>query len=255
MEYHNRQHAGKAAQLNYALNLAESKYIGYLDDDDRVMPNHYEQLYNAAEKSGAEFVYSNVQPVVLNYNDDSIVEEWPVNDEDIEWNDIRLHNKINHSTILHTRSLAEKVGGYDERMQVLIDFDYIKRLASMAKPFHVRAVTYQWNLRRDESGQIKSISGLWYKSPDAAGRSLLAFFEKDPASLCTCYLEHGEIKYLKQQVENLENEHKRNIQLLSDLQVTCSAKRKKHLRTIRLLVWLNIVLTFLLVALVACMLS
>ena len=257
MEYHNRQHAGKAAQLNYALNLVESKYIGYLDDDDRVMPNHYEQLYSAAEKNGAEFIYSNVQPVVRNYNDDSIVEEWPVNDEDIEWSDIRLHNKINHSTILHTKSLAEKVGGYDERMKVLIDFDYIKRLASFAKPIHVHAATYQWNLRQDKFGRIQTISGLWEREPEEAGRSLMAFFEKDLASLAICYQEHAQIKGLRQQVINLEAERSRSMlskqfadmqRQMNELQAVSYAKGRKHLRIIRLLLWLDMAIILFVVA-------
>jgi glycosyltransferase involved in cell wall biosynthesis len=257
MEYHNRQHAGKAAQLNYALNLVESKYIGYLDDDDRVMPNHYELLYNAAEKNGAEFIYSNVQPVVRNYNDDSIVEEWPVNDEDIGWSDIRLHNKINHSTILHTKSLAEKVGGYDERMKVLIDFDYIKRLASFAKPNHVHATTYQWNLRQDKFGRIQTISGLWEREPEESGRSLMAFFEKDLASLAICYQEHAQIKGLRQQVINLEAERSRSMlskqfadmqRQMNELRAVSYAKGRKHLRIIRLLLWLDMVIILFVVA-------
>lgn len=267
IEYHNRQHAGKAAQLNYALNLVESKYVGYLDDDDRVMPEHYKLLFTAAETNKAEFVYSDVQPVVLNYEDDSIVTKWPVNGKDIEWQDIRLHNEINHSTILHTKSLAEKVGGYDERMQVLIDFDYIKRLASYVKPFHVHATTYQWNIRQDSCGQIKTISGLWERDPEAAGKSLIAFFEKDPASLTICYQEHEKIKHLKQQGVNIEAVHSRNIQLekqyaatlrqqadqkrlLAELQAASSAKSKKYLRVIRLLFWLNMAFMLILLILV-----
>ena len=267
IEYHNRQHAGKAAQLNFALSLVESKYIGYLDDDDRVMPEHYELLYNAAETNKAEFVYSNVQPVVRNYCDDSVIEEWPVDDDDTAWSDIRLHNKINHSTILHTKSLAEKVGGYDERMQVLIDFDYIKRLASLVKPFHVHATTYQWNLREDASGQVQSISGLWKREPEEAGRSLQAFFEKDLASLAICYQEHGEIKVLKRQIKDMEIVQSNNARLteqltamenqVSDLQeqmtnlrASCSAKSQRHLCIIRVLFGLNIVLVLSIVILV-----
>ena len=205
IEYYDRQHKGKAAQLNYAMSLVESKYIGYLDDDDRMMSNHYELLYRAAEANGADFVYSNVKPVVLNFEDDSIIAEMPVNDKDIKWEDIRLHNQINHSTILHTKVLAEKVGLYDERMKVLIDFDYIKRLASLSKPIHVHATTYQWNLRQDKSGQIQTISGLWEREPEVSAQSLMAFFEKDPISLVICYQEHGNIIGLKQQIEALNS--------------------------------------------------
>ena len=257
IEYHNRQHIGKAAQLNYALSLVESKYIGYIDDDDRIMPEHYELLFKAAEINGVDFVYSDAQPVVLNYKDDSVITKWPVNDKDIEWQDIRIHNAINHSTVLHTKSLADKVGKYDERMQVLIDFDYIKRLTSFVKPFHVHATTYQWNIRQDELGRILTISGLWEREPEEAGRSLLAFFEKDPISLTTCYREHAE---LKQEVINLETVHKRNIQLeeqlismqqqLEDQQVAYTSKGRKHIFVIRMLLWLCIVLFFMLVIMV-----
>lgn len=201
IEYYDRPHLGKAAQLNYAMELVESKYIGYLDDDDKVMPEHYDLLFKAAETNKADFVYSNVQPVVLNFEDDSVMNTLPVSDNDIKWEDIRLHNQINHSTILHTKALAEKVGKYDERMQVLIDFDYIKRLASVVKPLHVHATTYQWNLRQDDNGRILSISGLWERNSEMAGRSLLAFFEKDPESLAICYLQHGEIKKIHNLVE------------------------------------------------------
>ena len=258
VEYHTRRHEGKAAQLNFALDLVESKYIGYLDDDDRVMPEHYELLYKAAEENGADFVYSNVKPVVINCEDDSVISEMPVNDNDIEWEDIRLHNQINHSTILHTKALAEIVGKYDERMKVLIDFDYIKRLASFAKPIHVHAATYQWNLRQDKFGRIQTISGLWKREPEESGRSLIAFFEKDPASLAMCYQEHAQIKGLRQQVINLEAERSRSMPLskqladmqrqMNELRAVSYVKGRKHLRIIRLLLWLDMAIILFLVA-------
>lgn len=181
IEYFNRPHLGKAAQLNFALGLVTSKYIGYMDDDDVALPEHFRCLCEAAEATGREYVYSNVQPVVINF--DGTEEFLPVNDIDVTWKDIRISNAINHSTILHTKRLADEVGQYDERMRVLIDHDYIKRLAAKTEPFHVHVATYRWNLRKDAAGNINSISGLWTSDPLAAGRSLLAFFEKDPESL------------------------------------------------------------------------
>lgn len=192
IEYFNRPHLGKAAQLNFALGLVTSKYIGYMDDDDVALPEHFRCLYEAAEATGREFVYTNVQPVVL--NPDGTEELWPVNDTDVTWKDIRIDNSISHSTVLHTKRLAEEVGPYDERMRVLIDHDYIKRLAAKVEPFHVHVATYRWNLRKDAEGNINSISGLWTSDPLAAGRSLLAFFEKDPESLTIFRLARSQLK-------------------------------------------------------------
>ncbi|MBQ0074889.1 MAG: glycosyltransferase [Prevotella sp.] len=210
MEYYNRPHLGKPAQLNFALRMVESKYIGYLDDDDNVLPEHFSLLYEAAEKNNADFVYTNAQIVTLD-KEEQVTQIWPVDDSDAEWTDIRIHNKINHSTILHTKSLADKIGEYDERMRILIDFDYIKRLAAVAKPIHIHTVTYRWYLRQDNNGQYRSISGLWEKDPEAAGRSLIAFFEKDPEALSISYLQNFQIAPLQQECES----HKQQVQELT----------------------------------------
>ena len=42
----------------------------------------------------------------------------------------------------YTKALTECVGRYDERMCVLIDYGYIKRLYSFVRPVHVNEVTF-----------------------------------------------------------------------------------------------------------------
>lgn len=42
---------------NRALDLARGRWLGYLDDDDVLMPDHLEQLLEFAAASGAEFVF------------------------------------------------------------------------------------------------------------------------------------------------------------------------------------------------------
>lgn len=258
--YYSRQHEGKAAQLNFALDLVESKYIGYLDDDDRMLPEHFGKLFVAAEENQSDFVYSDAQPILRDSTNNSVIGEWPVNEKDIEWEDIRIHNAINHSTILHTKALAERVGRYDERMKVLIDFDYIKRMARLVKPYHVHAVTYMWNIRQDDKGKIQSISGRWNRDPVSAGKSLIAFFEKDPASLSICYIEHDRLKEIKQLEAEVQSARVQNIRLkeqldakleeIAHLQAVSESKGKKHLRAIRALLWLSIALTLLLIILI-----
>ena len=39
-----RPHAGKAAQLNFALSQVTADYVAYMDDDDAVFPEHLERL-------------------------------------------------------------------------------------------------------------------------------------------------------------------------------------------------------------------
>ena len=186
--YFSRPHAGKAAQLNFALSQATAPFIAYMDDDDDVYPDHLEKLLSAAERIGADFVYSDTYLTFLDPTG-KVVSRTVENDEDAPYDEIRIFNRINHKQVLHARELVERVGPYDESMRVLIDFDGIKRMLGGARhPFHLREITGEHYLRQDaKTGAFSSISGLWKRDPEAAGRSLLSFFAKDPAALAELY--------------------------------------------------------------------
>ena len=186
VEYFNRPHLGKAAQVNFALERVRGEYVTYMDDDDEVYPDHLEKLLAAAEKLKSDFVYSDTWRIVIDQHG-RVRERGIENTDDVTRESIRVFNQINHKQILHTKALSDRVGRYDEELKILIDFDYIKRLFLAAEnPFHVREITGEHFLRM-QSGQVNSITGLWERDPAAAGRSLLRLFEKDPAALATLY--------------------------------------------------------------------
>ena len=190
--YFDRPHAGKAAQLNFALGQVTAPYVAYMDDDDEVFPEHLEKLLSAAERVGADFVYADTYLTILDA-DGRVRRRTVENTEDATPENICLYNKINHKQVLHAKELVDRAGGYDESMRILIDFDGIKRMMAAARrPFHLREVTGEHFLRMDvATGTVSSISGLWEKDPTAAGRSLLTFFAKDPAALATLYRLHA----------------------------------------------------------------
>ncbi len=156
--YYIKEHSGKSATLNFGLRKVNTKYISYMDDDDIVFNNHLFELVTAAEKNKSEFVYSDTYVSIVDDNE-KILKRYIENSLDVSFNDIKLHNKINHKQILHTLQLANKAGEYDEKMHILIDFDYIKRLAFFETPYHVRKITGDHFLRL-KNGKINSISGL-----------------------------------------------------------------------------------------------
>ena len=190
--YFDRPHAGKAAQLNFALGQVTAPYVAYMDDDDEVFPEHLEKLLSAAERVGADFVYSDTYLTVLDPSG-NVLRRTVENELDAPYEEIRLYNRINHKQVLHTRELIDRAGGYDESMRILIDFDGIKRMMAAARrPFHLREVTGDHFLRMDAArATASSISGLWEQDPAAAGRSLLTFFAKDPAALAKLYRLHA----------------------------------------------------------------
>lgn len=188
IEGHDRPHLGKAAALNYGLGLVRSKYVAYMDDDDLVYPDHLAELVALAEREKAEFVFSDTWAIWVDPNGTEIRRKVE-NEDDISFDDIRLFNRINHKQILHTKRLADEVGPYDERLRILIDYDYIRRLARLAPPVHLHKTTGEHFLRQasDQAEEFSSITGLWVSDPETCGRSVAAVFEKDPAALADLY--------------------------------------------------------------------
>lgn len=188
IEWHDRPHLGKAAALNFGLSLVQSKYVAYMDDDDLLYPDHLAELVAAAEREHAEFVYSDTWAIWLDPSGKEIRRAIE-NETDVAFDDIRLFNRINHKQILHTKRLADEIGPYDERLRILIDYDFIRRLAKRSPPFHVRKVTGEHYLRQTSArtNDFSSITGLWISDPVACGQSIGTIFSKDPAALAELY--------------------------------------------------------------------
>ena len=188
VECHALPHRGKAAALNFGLGLVRSKYVAYMDDDDLVYPDHLAELVAFAEREGAGFVYSDTWEVQVG-PDGRELRRRIENDADVSFDDIRFHNRINHKQILHTKRLSDEAGPYDERLRILIDYDYIRRLARLSPPVHLRKTTGEHFLRLTSGSaeDVASITGLWASDPAACGRSVAAVFEKDPAALADLY--------------------------------------------------------------------
>lgn len=228
IECHDRPHLGKAAALNYGLGLVRSKYVAYMDDDDLVYPDHLAGLVSLAEGKKAEFVYSDTLLVVVGPDGKERARNVE-NDQDVTFDDLRFSNKINHKQILHTKRLADETGPYDERLRILIDYDYVRRLAARTKPVHLRKVTGEHFLRLasdDRPGDIASISGLWVSDPAACGRSVAAVFEKDPAALADLYrdalLDRIRIRRMEDSMENVRNALERTRERLGTVETSLS---------------------------------
>jgi len=165
------KHKGKAHALNVGVRNSSGKFIGYLDDDDILYPIHLEVLLKAALEGRKDFVYSDWYEVSLDENNAEVVREFKYRLDVAPWMLIR-HNYINHKCILHKRSLLRKAGMYDEELNVLIDWDMIRRLAFVCLPHHVWAVTSE-RIRYFNSRVLENrISGLWGRNPDKARRSV-----------------------------------------------------------------------------------
>lgn len=186
VEYVGLPHKGKGGVLNVALKMVESEYVAYMDDDDEVFPEHLRLLYATAVRNKAGFVYSDTWLTRVDKNTGKVINERVENDLDVTPDMLRIQNYINHKQILHRKELSDRIGGFDEEIPILIDFDFIRRMAFVEAPHHLRKITGRHYLYMDGTSAT-SITGLWQRDPEACGRALLRIYSKTPADLAFAY--------------------------------------------------------------------
>ncbi len=59
-EYHRIENQGLGHARNYAMQFVKGKYFTFIDSDDIIAPDAYENMFEAAEKEGAQFAICNV---------------------------------------------------------------------------------------------------------------------------------------------------------------------------------------------------
>jgi glycosyltransferase involved in cell wall biosynthesis len=147
---------GRAAAANAGVAAATGEWIGFLDDDDLVLPEHFAVLVAAAAGAGVQVVYSDAAVVALEL--ESAGDERPSSagwqeverrlpysrDFDLPW--LLLDNYIPFMTVLFARSALASVtleggGHFDESLPIFEDWDLLIRLASQTPFHHLRRTT------------------------------------------------------------------------------------------------------------------
>ena len=133
---HLEQEVGIECASNLAIKLHQSEFITIHDDDDSWMPNFLEKTVERIVSSEANAVATHGELV----HEEVIQEELitsrvemidPPMDR-IEAMDLNEKNLFPPISLLFKRSAYEKAGQFDERFRVLGDWDFNKRLASIA---------------------------------------------------------------------------------------------------------------------------
>ncbi|MEA2475729.1 MAG: hypothetical protein QOE06_3644 [Thermoleophilaceae bacterium] len=151
---------GRGAAVNEGVRAARGALIAYLDDDDVFLPHHLEALRDVLDRHG-EFgvAYSDVD--LARFHWDREREEYALTSRATEFSrdfdaDVLLfENYIPNVAVMHRRSAWERVGGLDESMELLEDWDFLIRLAAEVSFVHVARRTAEYRLRDGSSMSAK----------------------------------------------------------------------------------------------------
>ncbi len=188
---------GRATAGNSGLKQCRGKYIGFLDDDDILYPDHIAKLVDYLETTGESLAYSDCESGTYEW----IGGGWRLSGRrklfcGLEFDPERLYidNFIPNMCVLFSRSLLDTVGMMDDRLEVYEDWDLWLRFSQNTPFTRVPGITAEYRFFR--------------RNPyDFNTHRMEVFKQRDRTTLAKTYPRwlDRHIDALKQKKSNLEH--------------------------------------------------
>jgi len=144
---HNATNQGRSHAGNQGVQATNTDVIGFLDDDDRFLPDHLQRLEKAMLHFDTKVAYAGCRLLKRDMlGDEVILQEEPIGEFNDAYDVKRLHyeNYIPLINLLIDRTLWLKVGGFDESFDVFEDWDVLARLSKHTPFYHVNRITTEY---------------------------------------------------------------------------------------------------------------
>jgi len=145
---------GRTAAGNAGLALARGRYIGFFDDDDLLWPDHIEVLVGMLALTGRRAAYAYAIESAIGRNSAGEIRHRLVG-EDFTRDNMRLYNRVPIQAVLFERSLYEEVGGFDESLEYLEDWDLWLRYLSATEFACAPKITSLYRVPGDRAAQMR----------------------------------------------------------------------------------------------------
>lgn len=136
---------GLPYSFNEALSRAKGRYVTYLGDDDIYYPNHIEVLVDALKgRDQYGVAYSDLYKVNCRVTEDGrrvVLSKNVEISRDFSRMTMLRFNHTLHVSLIHDRLLLERAGGYNEDLNVLVDWDLTRKLVFYTDFLHVPTIT------------------------------------------------------------------------------------------------------------------
>ena len=143
-----KENRGLPFTLNEAFTHAKGKYICYLGDDDLYYSHHVSTLLDALEnQTDCHVAYSDLYKVYCRIMPDGsrqVLSKVVQVSRDFDRFLMLQFNHTLHVSLMHRRDLLEKIGPYNEDLNVLIDWDLTRRLVFFSDFYHVCEITGEY---------------------------------------------------------------------------------------------------------------
>ena len=138
-----RSHAG-----NIGIKNAQGEYVGFLDDDDELYPDHVETLVSVLKLTEFQIAYADVEMIINHFSPDEkevVTMERVTFSRDCLYPEIIMSNYRPFNSLLFRKDIFEITGVLDEDFDLYEDWELLIRIAEKYQFFHVRKITAIYN--------------------------------------------------------------------------------------------------------------
>jgi len=249
---------GRARAGNLGVRLARSQVIGFLDDDDRYLPEHLLRLEKVIQHFDSKVAYSGCRVVQRHF----LGEDTPLHEQVLsQFNDpyqaqrLQYENYIPLINLLIDRDLFLKHQGFDEQFEIFEDWDLLLRLSRQVGFYHLDRITTEYGvwgnqqitqstqrsrwvqayhqflakhlLSLESEHQLKLLAEYWMVSQERRGAVQNTTTEKRELEQRLLQAERN-VGELQHQV----SQHQRNYQALNDAHAQQDAQFQQHLQSV-----------------------
>jgi GT2 family glycosyltransferase len=165
VRYVRQEPSGVSRARNRGLEVARGRYVAYLDSDNTWEPETLEVMVAFLERGGHRAGYSAIE---LRGEGEVAYRGAPV-DRDA----LRERNYVDLNTLVAERDLIREVGGFDETLRRVVDWDLLLRLVDVTDLGYAPFISTRYAGEADRADRITVAESIGYRY-EVRARALLA---------------------------------------------------------------------------------
>ncbi|GAA1985046.1 glycosyltransferase [Microbacterium pumilum] len=151
-----RPHGGVCRARNAGIDAARGSLIAFLDSDNAWEPTFLSDMMNGMRHVGAEAAFATIEL----HNAGTV----RYRDQDVDHDSLRLGNSIDLNTLIVTRGVIDRVGGFDPTLARAVDYDLILRIAEGHRIHHIDTIGAVYDDSEDADDRISTTEPLGWNT-------------------------------------------------------------------------------------------